>query len=210
MRVYWEMEKHREFLQRGKSVANVCCNFVVTGHKCDLNTKLCMPHNASSANSALPDLQARLKLSALFRKYVYPIVKLEFGWLFEPAWEWVQEHELLLFSKFVTGATGGRLFWPRSHVDPDLWYTILVALDYGKGVKGGDFAFGGVGRVMGCRHGDVLIYNGLLLHGTTEFAVADDASGRVFFALYMKRAIVVSAARNQSLVGRVGSQPLHL
>ena len=43
---YMDMEKYREFLQRGKEVANVCGNFVVTGFKSDLNTKLYMTHNA--------------------------------------------------------------------------------------------------------------------------------------------------------------------
>ena len=82
-----DMEKYREFLQRGKEVANVCGNFVVTGFKSDLNTKLYMTHNASSVEHAFPEMQVRLRLKRRFLRYVYPIARHEFGWLFEPIME---------------------------------------------------------------------------------------------------------------------------
>ena len=207
-RCYAEMEKYREFLLRGKEVANVCGNFVVTGFKCDLNTKLYMPHNPKSADVAFPEIQVRLKLKRLFLRYVYPVVRREFGWLLEP----VFEHGSF-YAGFVTGVTGGRVFWPRSHTDPDMWYTVLVSLDYGKGViAGGDFALAAQGHVLKCEHGDVLVYNGLCLHGTTEFHLhaSDAASGRLFFAFYMKREIVHAHARSASLVSRVGRSQLHM
>ena len=206
---YMDMEKYREFLQRGKEVANVCGNFVVTGFKSDLNTKLYMTHNASSTEHAFPEMQVRLRLKRLFLRYVYPIARREFGWLFEP----MMEAAGSFYAAFVTGVTGGRVFWPRSHTDPDLWYTVLVALDFGRGVvEGGDFAFAAQGHVLQCEHGDVLVYNGLHLHGTTEFHLhaGDPESGRVFFAFYMKASIVHAHARSASLVARVGRSRLRL
>lgn len=207
-RCYSEMEKYREFLQRGKEVANVCGNFVVTGFKCDLTTKLYMTHNAASADVAFPEKEVRLKLKRIFLRYIYPVVRQEFGWLFEPVF-----HLGSFYAGFVTGVTGGRVFWPRSHTDPDLWYTVLVAVDYGKGViAGGDFAFAEQGHVLKCEHGDVLVYNGLCLHGTTEFHLhsSDAHSGRLFFAFYMKREIVHAHARSMSLTSRVGRSKLHV
>ncbi len=37
----------------------------------------------------------------------------------------------------MSGVTAGKLFWPRSHVDNDVWFTVLVCLDYGRGIIGG-------------------------------------------------------------------------
>ena len=206
---YREMERCREFLQRGKEVANVCGNFVVTGFKQDLNTKLYMTHHSKAPEIAFPELQVRARLKRLFLRYVYPIVRREFGWLFQPVMEATSD----LYASFVTGVTGGRVFWPRSHTDPDLWYTVLVALDFGKGVvAGGDFAFAAHGHVLKCAHGDVLVYNGLHLHGTTEFHLheADASSGRLFFAFYMKASSVHARARSESLVSREGRSRLVL
>lgn len=206
---YAEMEKYREFLQRGVEVANVCGNFVVTGFKADLNTKLYMTHNPKSDEVAFPEMQVRLRLKRLFIRWIYPIVRREFGWLFEP----IIDAAGSFYATFVTGVTGGRVFWPRSHTDPDLWYTVLVALDVGRGVvSGGDFAFATHGHVLKCEHGDVLVYNGLMLHGTTEFHLyaGDPNSARVFFAFYMKENIVHARARSESLVSRVGRSPIEL
>ena len=203
---YREMERYREFLQRGKEVANVCGNFVVTGFKQDLNTKLYMTHHSKVPEVAFPELQVRLRLRRIFLRYVYPIVRREFGWLFQPVMEATSD----FYACFVTG---GRVFWPRSHTDPDLWYTVLVSLDFGKGVvAGGDFAFVTHGHVLQCAHGDVLVCNGLCLHGTTEFHLheADASSGRLFFAFYMKAASVHAHARSQSLVSREGRSQLVL
>ena len=93
------------------------------------------------------------------------------------------ENKIDLYALFVTGVTAGKLFWPRSHTDPDAWFTILVCIDYIKGIQeGGDFAFASVGNILECRHGDVLIYNPNIFHGTTEFKLheGDVESGRIF------------------------------
>ena len=207
LRVYWEMEKHRPFLQRGKAVANVCCNFVVSGTKSQNNTKLLAAH----VTETVQEVAMRGKLVGLFRKHVWPKVAHEFGWLFNPVAKFITDHDIPTWLYQVTGVTGGRLFWPRHHVDPDFWYTILIPLDYGRGLRGGgDFAFGGVGHVLGCRHGDILVYNGLELHGTTEFDPVGESDGRIFFAFYAKKQVLDAGIRSRALMQRLGPQPLHV
>ena len=148
----------------------------------------------------------RLKLRAIFLRHIYPTVRMEFGWLFNQLMEGSG-----YYAGFVTGVTGGRVFWPRSHTDPDLWYTILVALDAGRGViGGGDFAFAAHGHVLKCHHGDVLVYNGCCLHGTTEFHLYARDAKWVFLTFYMKRDVVHAHAKSASLVARVGRSKLHL
>ena len=99
----------------------------------------------------------------------------EFGWLFEPVIQYLNQHKVELYSQHVSGVTAGKLFWPRSHTDPDVWYTVLVCIDYGRGVlSGGDFAFASIGSVLKCQHCSVLIYNPTHHHGTTEFSLYPD------------------------------------
>jgi len=146
--IYCEMEKHRSFLMRGKQVANVCANFVVTGLKEDNNTKLKMGHSPRSNSSALLETEMRSKI------------------------QYLNQHKVELYAHHVSGVTAGKLFWPRSHTDPDVWYTVLVCIDYGRGVQsGGDFAFASIGSVLKCKHCSVLIYNPTHHHGTTEFSL---------------------------------------
>jgi hypothetical protein len=90
----------------------------------------------------------------------------------------------------VSGVTAGKLFWPRSHIDNDVWFTVLVYLDYGRGIiGGGDFGCGSVGHVLQCKHGDVIVYNPTHPHRTTEFDLHpnEPESGRIFFAFFMKK-----------------------
>ena len=125
LKIYNQMELHRCFLMRGKDVANVCTNFVVTGLKQDLNTKLKMLHSPKNHKSAMLDMEIHSKLRGIFRKHVYPIVRNEFGWLFEPINSWLEMNKVVLHSYFVSGVTAGKLFWPRSHIDHDVWFTVL-------------------------------------------------------------------------------------
>ncbi len=37
----------------------------------------------------------------------------------------------------MSGVTAGKLFWSRSHIDHDVWFTVLVCMDYGRGILGG-------------------------------------------------------------------------
>ncbi len=90
--IYKQMELHCSFLMRGKDVANVCANFVVTGLKQDLNTKLKMSHSPKNCKSAPLEMEMRSKIRGIFMKHVYPVVKLEFGWLFEPINVWLEHN----------------------------------------------------------------------------------------------------------------------
>jgi hypothetical protein len=114
-------------------------------------------------------------------------------------------------SYFVSGVTAGKLFWPRSHIDHDVWFTVLVCLDYGRGILGGgDFGFGSVGHVMQCKHGDVIVYNPTHPHGTTEFDLHpnEPESGRLFFAFFMKKNVLHADLLSQAMVNRLGVQAL--
>ena len=186
---------------------------MVTGLNEDLNTKLKMTHTAKSERFAHLDMEMRAKLWGIFINHIYPIVVKEFGWLFEPVVSWSDKQDITLFAWFVSGVTAGKLFWSRSHTDPDAWYTVLVCIDYGLGIKeGGDFGFGSIGHVLQCAHGDVLVYNGLHPHGTTEFSLFPNQvnSGRLFFAFYMKKQILHADLLTQQVVKRVGIQALKL
>ena len=207
------MELHRPYLLRGKDVTNVCANFVVTGLKEDLNTKLKMTHAAKYERFAHLDMEMRAKLRGILNNHIYPIVMHEFGWLYEPVLNWLDEQDVTLFARFVSGVTAGKLFWPRSHTDPDVWYTVLVCIDYGEGIKGGgDFGFGSIGHVLQCSHSDILVYNPTHHHGTTEFSLIpnNENSGRIFFEFYMKKQILRADLLTQQVVKRVGVQPLKL
>ena len=118
-----------------------------------------------------------------------------------------------LHSYFVSGVTAGKLFWPRSHIDHDVWFTVLVCLDYGRGIIGGrDFGFGSVGHVLQCKHGDVIVYNPTHPHGTTEFDLHpnEPESGRLVFAFFMKKNVLHADLLSQAMVNRVGVQTIKL
>ena len=210
--VHREIAQFNDFLQRGKGVANVCVDFKVTGVKCDQNTRLKMAHSDAglAPELALRAHQSRLKLAALYRNHIHPIVMRSFGCIFAPFMKFLTDHSLWLFVEFISGATFGELFFPRQHVDPDAWYTVLVCLDKGRGVRGGDFGFSAVGWVLKCEDGDVLVYNGLLHHGTTEFEVLGPNDSRMYIALFVKRETVEAAALSAALRSRVGPQPVSL
>ncbi len=59
--IYNQMESHCPFFVRGKQVANVCANFVVSGLKEDQNTKLKMSHAPKNERTALMEKEMRSK-----------------------------------------------------------------------------------------------------------------------------------------------------
>ena len=208
-----EVRAHNKFLQRGSEVANICVDFVVCGVKCDQNTRLVMAHanHADSVATASRAMHARLKLRCLFARWVWPVVKRHFGNLFAAFDAWASVEGVRLFAPCITSATFGFLFWPKQHVDPDAWYTILVCLDKARGLlAGGDFAFASVGWVLKCSDGDVLVYNGLYPHGTTEFDPKGPLDGRQFIAFYCKKEAVSASLRSIVRRERMGPSPLHL
>ncbi len=172
-----------------------------------------MGHSPKSSCSALFEMEMRSKFRSVFLRHIYPLVKNEFGWLFEPVIQYLNEHKVELDAHYVSGVTAGKLFWPRSHSDPDVWYTVLVCIDYGRGVEsGGDFAFASISAVLKCHHCDFLIYNPTLHHGTTEFSLYRDeaSSGRLFFAFFMKKNVLHADLLSQALANRIGVQSVKL
>ncbi len=103
---------------------NVCANFIIIGLKEDNNTKLKMGHSPKSSCSSLFEMEMRSKLQGVFLRHIYPLVQYEFGWLFDPNIHWLNEHKVELYAHHVSGVTDGKLFWPRSHTDPDVCYTV--------------------------------------------------------------------------------------
>eukprot|EP00966_Prymnesium_polylepis_P021242 488522-Prymnesium_polylepis.1 len=98
------METHREFLQRGKAVANVCGNFAVTKTKSHMNTKLLMAHPTGS----IQEMSMRAKFVGLFSRHVWPLVQKEFKCrLFDPVLAFVHAHGIPMWAEGVTGVTGG-------------------------------------------------------------------------------------------------------
>ena len=85
----------------------------------------------------------------------------------------------------VTAVTVGVDFWPLSHIDNDFGPTVLVCVHLGNGPsRGGDFSFAADGHVVELRDGDVLVYNPLVVHGTTEFEYAHAADGCYMLAFF--------------------------
>ena len=165
-----------------------------------------MTHTAKCDRVAHLDMEMRAKLRGIFNNHIYPIAMHEFGWLCEPVVTWLDEQDVTLFSWFVSGETANRLFWPRLYTDSDVWYTVLVCIDYDEGIKGGgDFGFGSIAHVLQCSHGDILVYNPTHHHGTTNFSFIpnDENSGRIFFAFYMKKQILRADILTQQVVKRV-------
>ncbi len=85
-----------------------------------------MSHAPKNERTALMEMEMRSKLWALILCHIYPTIKCEFGWLYEPVEQWLDCPKVELYAHFVSGVTAGRLFWPQSLTDPDLWYTVLV------------------------------------------------------------------------------------
>jgi hypothetical protein len=131
-------------------------------------------------------------------KTIYPLVQKEFSWLFDPIKDWLQENTIELYAHFVTGG--------HTPTQIQMCGLVLVCLDYGRGIiSGGDFSFASVGNILECKQGDVLIYNPTCYHGTTEFKLHenDEASGRIFFAFFMKKATLHAALLSKALHARI-------
>ena len=214
IRMHKQLQHIMPYLHRGMSVASVCRGFCVIGYKPDQNTGQCLPHapaDATDADTRFETKEAFLKLRSLYTKHIHPLVMETFGVLFAPVTQHLVCAGLELFACQVSGVTFGDLFWPRSHTDPDVWYTVLVPIDYGAGItEGGDFAFGEAGWVLQCEFGDVLIINPQMVHGTTEFRCLGEHDGRAFAAFYMKAATLKASAVSNAIEHRGCVRPLKL
>ena len=152
--------------------------------------------------------QLLIQLKQLYMRHVHPRVMKYMAAVFGPVLAWLGTWEVQLFAAQVSAITFGELFWPRSHKDEDDWFTVLICLDQGNGVQGGDFAFPEVGHILKCEHGDILIYNPKEYHGTTEMGVVSEADGRVFGACYFKGGHVHAQALSMALSKRLGVKPM--
>jgi hypothetical protein len=187
---FLELSKLGGFVQRGDGAASICVNYLGVGLKCDQNTRLCMPHSLGHLEDAdaLRVMNANLKMAAIFKNIILPIVEKYFGVLTLGLRHALEVDGLHLWGTIVTGANLGHLFWPRHHRDGgDFGYTILTPIDLGFGVnRGGDFAFGDVGWVLEVKHGDIIIANSMYGHSTTEFDVGSSRDGRFYVSWYLK------------------------
>jgi hypothetical protein len=75
-------------------------------------------------------MEMRSKLRGIFLRHNYPLVKYEFGWLFEPITHWLNEKKVKLYGHFVSSVTAGKLIFLQLHTDPD--FSLLCgACQYG-------------------------------------------------------------------------------
>ncbi len=72
--VYHQMEKHFSFLMRGTQVGDFYTNFIVTGLKEDINTKLKIAHSPKLDKSAFFEMEMRSKPRGMFFRHIYPLV----------------------------------------------------------------------------------------------------------------------------------------
>ena len=200
------LRQHRDPCLRGDGTMNVSKGFHATGFKNGLCEQIAMPHTGyATTEGALQSMHAFMKIKATYEEFVHPQVLRYASSQFCGVLHWLSEHDVLLYVKQVTSCTIGELFWPVSHVDKDLWYTVLVALDRGAGVvAGGDFAFPTLGWVLKLCDGDILIYNPTIHHGTTEFHVDSTSNSRLMLAFYFSKNAFRGACNVKAIYDRVG------
>lgn len=151
-----------------------------------------------------------MKLRALFKKHIMPIIMQYFGVFFEPVLAWLKDFDVHLFTDCVSSVGLADLYWARAHVDDDAWHTILVVVDTGEGlVGGGDFCFPSLGVVMEARSGDVFFFNPTYIHACTE-AVPKPKGSRLYISFYCKRDVLNAATLSKAMAKRLGNAPLSL
>lgn len=192
-------------------------DFVNTGLKSDYTTKHCLPFITNTKGDAderardeLRAHEASDKLRSLFLKHVLPKFNEYFGSLFQHVRDWQKKFDIMLFADIVTAIGAAELYWPRSHVDKDAWYTFLVVLDLGAGVEeGGDFSISQLGHVFKMEHLDLSFFNPWFYHSCTEPRPRVGGS-RLFMSFYCKRDTVDAAALTAAMHARKGNAPLSL
>lgn len=137
--------------------------------------------SASSPNDSRTALSSGLAAQPSRREKIYgPIFTPHFALL--PA--------ILIYAHLFT----------RCPLHPHPRYSALVKLHRGKGpIEGGDFAFAEEGWVLKVEAGNILIYDPMELHGTTEMHLAGPDDGCIYIAFYVKKAIVGAAAGTMAM-----------
>ena len=180
-------------LGRGQSTAHICKSFVVLGHKKERF------ENGSNTHSALkldPKDQARFasiqgRIRAFFKKIILQNMKKVFYLEITAIEMFFKMYGLDLYYGSASSCTIGQLFWPRSHTDADAFYSLLPVVDTGAGIRGGDFAFPEVGRVLKAWSGSIFLYHPQKYHGTTKFSLDRGSRAARFMAsFYLKEAVV--------------------
>ena len=212
---YYKLNALSRYVRRSASTASCSLNFVACGFKKDkYGTGFKMKHTLRR------DLTPKEKKDAcdvwedvrhIYLQYVQPIVFKYAGHLFYPIIDWMSAQHIRLFAGQVASSTFGECFWPVSHTDNDIWFTVLVCIHYGKGpLRGGDFSFASHGSVVKMRHGDILIYNPCVLHGTTEIEVMSPTDGCIMIAFYMNKDVLEASCLNSARIAHRGRVPLHM
>ena len=190
----------RPFLCRGAGTACVCNTFQVIGFKADRMTGQALLHAGDRCKDAATRIASDTRfreilceIQAVYLEFIHNIVLQSVGDIFLPVLTWLKDMQIELFCDQSTAATGGKGFVPRSHIDPDIWMTVLVRLCEGADIRaGGDFAFARAGWVLETRPGDVLIYDPLELHSTTEMHHRSAHDNCIYLAFYMKQSALDS------------------
>ena len=94
-----------------------------------------------------------------------------------------------------SSATMGTMFWLKSHVDMDLWWSGLVCIDnITGGIVGGDWGSASSGHVLKSYSGSLYIYGPWNYHCTTLMNVVQEKKGlnpkRFYTAFYGKEEVL--------------------
>ena len=179
-------QTHAPYLPRGDERGAVCVGYVGGWCKGDGDTGQAMPHSHVDATEhvQLAYLDAQIALGRLLTRLVLPRVKAYLGDLLDIPLDVLREiglYERGPFMGYYVSCACGTLFWPRVHVDDDVWLTILVAL--GDCAAGGGWANPTCGVIHEVHAGDILVVNPRVAHGTCEFG--DVNADREMIAVYM-------------------------
>ena len=178
-----------KILHRGDGCAAIFCHFKANALKLDEFTQISMPH---AVGDVTKDTEANYdelmksrtamgiyeELQAVYRNYIHPIVRKYLFAEFRLVERWMKRKDVSFFAFQVCGVTFGTVFWPVSHVDHDIFFTVLVVLEAGHytfqdpplGVHtGGHFVFPCQGAGFSLVPGDIIVYSPVVPHGTTEF-----------------------------------------
>lgn len=205
--------KHKEHLKRRPSVLNVCENFFAFGQKKHRDTQLSSTYTMQGQErhegsrhgkkSTIPQnnkaLASSIQLYERMQNFAKQVMikKLKTFYFLE-----ILAVELFYASRGVqvwtdmfTSATLGSMFWPKSHVDPDLTWSGLLCMDtVDDGVLGGDWSFPESGWVLKTYSGSVLLYGPWNYHATTKMDVNPILKWknpkRFYTAFYGKEAVV--------------------
>jgi len=233
-----------QLLTRQESVAAIGTNFIKYGLKCCRNSQLLMPHTlpstrpanqhaaGASSNGMVPMsahdrlhlLRKQKGLANFYEKYVHPIVLTYLYSEFTAVGIFMSREQMNLFARQVTAATTGELFWARTHIDDDVFFSVLVkhatpifqaerakhpSSPVENNDQGGDFALPDRGIVIPLQRGNILVYNPRKKHGATEHGRLRFPTSRgCMTAFYVKAACIRAWFTTRGYVHRISTARL--